>query len=181
MPVWTNGRLEPRPFVLRVYLTRTGDGWSMMPGGFVRIGRGEDVHAISLQRGALTADAWIESEHAIDDVSLLPSPEHITIRRKAGTLPSRAADNLFWLGRYVDRTEATLRLVRALLNRDVGRQCGSAGARCDHHVAVGMDMRRRATLPTGRPNLVARAALQNREISGSVPGTGRQRPAAPHR
>jgi uncharacterized alpha-E superfamily protein len=32
-------------------------------------------------------------------------------------LPSRTAANLLWLGRYVERAEATLRLVRALVNR----------------------------------------------------------------
>ncbi len=36
------------------------------------------------------------------------------MRRIVGHLPSRAADNLFWLGRYLERAEATLRLVRSL-------------------------------------------------------------------
>ena len=49
--------------------------------------------------------------------TLLPTPDRIEINRATGALPSRAAANLFWLGRYVERTEATLRLVRALLNR----------------------------------------------------------------
>jgi uncharacterized alpha-E superfamily protein len=31
-----------------------------------------------------------------------------------GHLPGRAADNLFWLGRYLERAEATLRLARSL-------------------------------------------------------------------
>ncbi len=35
----------------------------------------------------------------------------------SGTLPSRAADNLFWLGRYLERAEETLRVVRALVGR----------------------------------------------------------------
>src|SRR5207244_7928159 len=35
-PVWHNGRLEPRPFTLRLFLARTSDGWRVMPGGFVR-------------------------------------------------------------------------------------------------------------------------------------------------
>jgi uncharacterized alpha-E superfamily protein len=47
----------------------------------------------------------------------------VHIRRIAGVLPSRAADNLFWLGRYLERAEATLRLIRALgaQQRDPGR------------------------------------------------------------
>src|SRR4029453_9569308 len=89
-------------------------------------------------------------------------------RRKAGTLPSRAADNLFWLGRYVDRSEATLRLVRALLNR---ASDGNAVQPVLDAIAKLISAWHAAprTLPTGRPNLVARAALQNREVSGSVP------------
>ena len=39
------------------------------------------------------------------------------MQRASGLLPSRAADNLFWVGRYVERAEATLRLVRAMINR----------------------------------------------------------------
>ncbi len=38
----------------------------------------------------------------------------VRIKRIAGVVPSRAADNLFWLGRYLERAEATLRLIRAL-------------------------------------------------------------------
>ena len=117
MPVWHDGRLEPRPFILRLFLARTGDGWPVMPGGFVRIADNADARAVSLQRGGRTADAWVLSDGPVAETTLLPTPERIAIRRATGVLPSRAADNLFWLGRYVERAEATLRLVRALINR----------------------------------------------------------------
>src|ERR1700740_1977644 len=117
MPVWRNGKLEPRPFTLRVFLARHGDSFAVMPGGFVRIGDPGDAFAISLQHGALTADALVPSKTPLAETTLLPSPDRIQIKRASGTLPSRAADNLFWLGRYIERTEATLRLVRALLAR----------------------------------------------------------------
>ena len=64
-----------------------------------------------------TADAWVLSDGPVAETTLLPTPERITIQRATGALPSRAADNLFWVGRYVERAEATLRLVRALINR----------------------------------------------------------------
>jgi hypothetical protein len=35
MPVWRNGKLEPRPFILRVFLARHGDSFAVMPGGFL--------------------------------------------------------------------------------------------------------------------------------------------------
>ena len=117
MPVWHDGRLEPRPFILRLFLARTGASWPVMPGGFVRIADNIDARAVSLQRGGKTADAWVLSEKPVGETTLLPTPERIAIKRAAGALPSRAAANLFWLGRYVERAEATLRLVRALINR----------------------------------------------------------------
>ena len=53
----------------------------------------------------------------VGETTLLPHPERMPVQRAAGLLPSRAADNLFWVGRYVERAEATLRLVRAVINR----------------------------------------------------------------
>jgi uncharacterized alpha-E superfamily protein len=88
-----------------------------MPGGFVRIAEDVDARAVSLQRGAATADAWVLSHGPVAETTLLPTPERMTVQRASGLLPSRAADNLYWVGRYVERAEATLRLVRAVINR----------------------------------------------------------------
>ena len=117
MPVWRDGRLQPRPFILRLYLARIGERWQMMPGGFVRIADSADARAVSLQRGAATADAWVLARGPVAETTLLPAPERILVQRATGLLPSRAADNLFWVGRYMERAEATLRLVRAVMNR----------------------------------------------------------------
>ena len=173
MPVWSNGKLEPHPFVLRVFLAKHGDGFAVMPGGFVRIGDPHDVYAISLQRGALTADVWIPSKTPrVEVVSLLPSPDRIQIQRASGTLPSRAADNLFWLGRYMERTEATLRLVRALL----GRMSESNPSDRGIEPIISLLQAWRVVpdnLPTTRPVAIARAALQRGDHPGSVPALAR--------
>lgn len=117
MPVFHNGRLEPHPMTLRVFAAATPEGWKVMPGGFCRISDEPDARAVSLRNGVRSTDVWITSAEPVAQVSLLPTPDRISIRRVSGTLPSRAADNLFWLGRYLERGEATLRLVRALLGR----------------------------------------------------------------
>ncbi|WP_414644338.1 circularly permuted type 2 ATP-grasp protein [Bosea sp. (in: a-proteobacteria)] len=117
MPVLENGRLQPRPMTLRVFAAATPDGWKVMPGGFCRISDEPDARAVSMQSGVRSSDVWVTSDAPVEQVTLLPTPDRIPIRRITGTLPSRAADNLFWLGRYLERTEATLRLVRALLGR----------------------------------------------------------------
>ncbi|MCP3471162.1 circularly permuted type 2 ATP-grasp protein [Bradyrhizobium sp. CCGUVB1N3] len=114
MPVWEQGQLTPRPFVLRVFAAATPDGWTIMPGGFCRIAEQADARAVSMGDGARAADVWVVSEKQVSTATLLPATDKVRIRRIAGVLPSRAADNLFWLGRYLERAEATLRLVRAL-------------------------------------------------------------------
>ena len=53
-------------------------------------------------------------QRPVEPVTLLGRPDDVKVRRFPGNLPSRAADNLFWLGRYLERAEATLRLVRSL-------------------------------------------------------------------
>jgi len=113
-PVWDQGRIVPRPFVLRVFAAATSHGWTIMPGGFCRIAEQLDARAVSMGDGARAADVWVVSDKAVPAHTLLPGSDTVRIRRIAGVLPSRAADNLFWLGRYLERAEATLRLVRAL-------------------------------------------------------------------
>jgi uncharacterized circularly permuted ATP-grasp superfamily protein/uncharacterized alpha-E superfamily protein len=114
MPVWDQGRITPRPFVLRVFAAATPSGWTLMPGGFCRIAEQPDARAVSMGDGARAADVWVVSDKTVSARTLLPASDSVRIRRIAGVLPSRAADNLFWLGRYLERAEATLRLVRAL-------------------------------------------------------------------
>jgi uncharacterized circularly permuted ATP-grasp superfamily protein/uncharacterized alpha-E superfamily protein len=114
MPVWDQGKIAPRPFVLRIFAAATPQGWTVMPGGFCRIAEQLDARAVSMGDGARAADVWVVSDRAVPATTLLPAGDTVRIRRIAGWVPSRAADNLFWLGRYLERAEATLRLVRAL-------------------------------------------------------------------
>ncbi|HVN42042.1 MAG TPA: circularly permuted type 2 ATP-grasp protein, partial [Steroidobacteraceae bacterium] len=100
-PAWIDNRLQPRPMSLRVFLARTPHGWQAMPGGFARIGRTEDPTAIAMQRGGSVADVWVVSDNPVATPTMLPSPNAPYRRTEAGVLPSRAADNLYWLGRYV--------------------------------------------------------------------------------
>jgi uncharacterized circularly permuted ATP-grasp superfamily protein/uncharacterized alpha-E superfamily protein len=118
-PRWAEDRLEPRPFVLRVYCAAARDGWRVMPGGFCRISDQRDARAVSMGDGVESADVWVLAENPVEASTNLPSPESVRITRLLGNLPSRAADNLFWFGRYLERAEATLRVVRCLSARSV--------------------------------------------------------------
>jgi uncharacterized alpha-E superfamily protein len=112
-PAYVDGRLVPRPMSIRVFLGRTNDGWQVMPGGYARIGRTEDATAIAKQRGGSVADVWIVSDNPVATPTMLPAAGTTPRRSEPGVLPSRAADNLYWLGRYVERTEGIMRLMRA--------------------------------------------------------------------
>ncbi|RWN60912.1 circularly permuted type 2 ATP-grasp protein [Mesorhizobium sp.] len=112
-PVHVGGRLEPRPAALRVYLARTPEGWTVMPGGFARVGFSLDPTAIAMQRGGQAADVWVVSDRPVERETLLPQEHDSFIRTSPGSLPSRAAENLTWLGRYIERSEDTVRILRA--------------------------------------------------------------------
>jgi len=169
-PVWQNGTLVPRPFILRLLLARVGDGWRVMPGGFVRIADAADARAVTLQHGGRSADAWVLSDRPVAEVTLLPTPEAIVINRTTGPLPSRAAANLFWLGRYMERAEASLRLVRALINRatdDDDNALAGVNARiCGLLAAWGAVP---SAMLSVRPVVVASAAMLHREQFGALP------------
>lgn len=112
-PVYVDGKLQPRPISLRVYAARTADGWTIMPGGLARVGSTQDNAGIAMQQGGHAADVWVMSAKPVERVSLLPQDGEKLIRNSPGSLPSRAADNLIWLGRYAERCEATVRILRA--------------------------------------------------------------------
>lgn len=112
-PTLVDGQLTPRPMSLRVFLTRTAQGWQVMPGGLARIGAESDPTALAMQQGGATADVWILNDTPLPPEPPSAAPATIDRRAEPGSLPARSADNLFWLGRYVERTEGNIRLLRA--------------------------------------------------------------------
>src|SRR5207248_3561976 len=88
-PVWEQGQIPPRPFVLRVFAAATPQGWTILPGGFCRIAEQADARAVSMGDGARSADVWVVSDKAVSSATLLPAAETVRIRRIAGVVPSR--------------------------------------------------------------------------------------------
>jgi uncharacterized circularly permuted ATP-grasp superfamily protein/uncharacterized alpha-E superfamily protein len=117
-PVWLGHGLEPRPLVLRTYVAAAGQSYVVMPGGLTRVAGVRDMPVVSMQRGGGSKDTWVLSDGPVSTVSLL-SPPGVTVRheRRSTDLPSRVADNLFWLGRYAERAEHTMRLLRSIVTR----------------------------------------------------------------
>jgi uncharacterized circularly permuted ATP-grasp superfamily protein/uncharacterized alpha-E superfamily protein len=117
-PVWEDGMLRPRHLVLRVYAVASGSSYTVMPGGLTRFTTSLDELVTSMQSGGGSKDSWVLAAGPTSQLSLLPpSAPRLDISRATFDLPSRAADNLFWLGRYVERVEPAVRIARAILPR----------------------------------------------------------------
>jgi uncharacterized circularly permuted ATP-grasp superfamily protein/uncharacterized alpha-E superfamily protein len=149
-PVWDNDGLAARPVSLRVFLVATENGYRVMPGGLTRVSPDTGGKFISMQGGGSSKDTWVISETPVDEVTLLhTSGANVELRRTGNNLPSRLADNFFWLGRYAERADATARLLRSALLRFNPERAGG-----------------------GQP-LVA-PLLETLEIQGQLPGISRK-------
>ncbi|WP_404335625.1 circularly permuted type 2 ATP-grasp protein [Sphingomonas sp. MMS12-HWE2-04] len=127
MPMVADDLLAPRPFTLRVFAARGPDGeWTVLPGGLARIGEHADTRAVVIGEGSWSADVIVHGTEPVAPVTLLPSSDATQLRRNPGTLPSRVADNLFWLGRYLERGEAQLAVIRVLLGHSISADTGAA-------------------------------------------------------
>lgn len=116
LPVWEGDRVSSRSLVLRTYVLNTGEGWLAMPGGLVRVA-GPDSPVVSMQQGGHSKDAWVLSDTPLDGFGASrPSDHPVEIRRVGPDVPSRVADNLFWMGRYAERAECMARLLRCSLH-----------------------------------------------------------------
>jgi uncharacterized circularly permuted ATP-grasp superfamily protein/uncharacterized alpha-E superfamily protein len=116
-PVWDNGRLNSRSVVLRTYVLNTGNGWTAIPGGLVRVAEAAGS-VVSMQRGGHSKDAWVLWDGPVDTFSMLhPRNEPVELRRVSRGVPSSVADNVFWLGRYVERAENIARILRPMISR----------------------------------------------------------------
>ena len=112
------GGLIPTPFILRMFAVSDGTGWQVLAGGIARVVAPGAKLTGRLPGGGWCKDVWVPadpSEAMIGPAAQTGPP--IAIRRTAGAIPSRVADNLFWLGRYVERLDRAARLMRATITR----------------------------------------------------------------
>ena len=110
-------RVEPRGVGLRVFAVATASGYCVMPGGLTRVANSATARVVSMQRGGGSKDTWVMSPGQVDTSFTLlrttVTPADL-VRAPAG-LPSRLAENLYWLGRYQERCDDMARLLRSAL------------------------------------------------------------------
>jgi len=121
-PAFVSGdSLEPRHAVLRSFVVARADGYVVMPGGLTRSSLQKDDMLVSNQIGSISKDTWVLASEPEKIVELTSKPGRLpTATNQGAALPSRIADNLFWVGRYVERVEATVRLLRTTIKNVYG-------------------------------------------------------------
>ncbi|ETX00543.1 MAG: hypothetical protein ETSY1_10870 [Candidatus Entotheonella factor] len=121
LPAWDGEDVQPQRTVLRAYVVATGDGYTVMPGGLARVTSANEQPFVSMQGDDRSKDTWVLSTSPTEMISLLPSSDQpLALRRSGYDFPSRAADNLFWMGRYAERAEGLVRFLRAVMLRLAG-------------------------------------------------------------
>jgi uncharacterized alpha-E superfamily protein len=117
-PVMLEERLESRYAAVRVFLTARNGSYTVMPGGLTRIASSAESKVVTMQRGGGSKDTWVLADQPVSTFSLLPSPHRpVRLSRAGGDLSSRHADDFYWMGRYVERAENVVRLLRGILVR----------------------------------------------------------------
>jgi uncharacterized circularly permuted ATP-grasp superfamily protein/uncharacterized alpha-E superfamily protein len=139
-PTLVGEHLEPRPSAVRAFVTAREGSYVAMPGGIGRVMapglRSRVPHPADRPQDTTSKDLWVlASEPERQGTSLLsepvptgagplvlPAPPTI-----AGSLPSRSAENLYWVGRYAERSEQLIRWGRTVLTRvsDAAEQQGA--------------------------------------------------------
>ena len=116
-PVWSGNGLSMRGASLRVYALSDGQGqWQVLPGGMTRIAT-RDAGPVSMQLGGSSLDTWVLTDEPVDTFSMLPAAVKVDeLMQRQRPVASRTGENLFWMGRYTERTEQQLRLVQSLIS-----------------------------------------------------------------
>lgn len=122
--------LAARTVGLRVFAVATPDGYKLMPGGLTRVAGDGEPRVIAMQRGGRSKDTWVLSDAPVNAAfSLLTStvtPADLVSSR--ANLPSRTAENLFWFGRYGERADAAMRLLRVAIEAQLDDEAIEGGS-----------------------------------------------------
>ncbi len=118
VPVSVDGALEPRRAVVRAFLTASEDSFMVMSGGLTRVALDPNGLFVSNQTGAISKDTWVLASEPERKESRWPEAKtRLLDAVLREPLSSRTAENLYWMGRYAERTEQAIRLVRNVCTR----------------------------------------------------------------
>ncbi len=117
-PGLVHGELRPQSAVTRCFVAAREDAFLVMPGGFTRVTtRGEIAGGLAGSLQGTCKDTWVlasEEEKHLISWPAKTSPSFVVAYE---SLPSRAAESLYWVGRHAERAEFLTRLARSALRK----------------------------------------------------------------
>ncbi len=115
-PCLIKGRIEPRHAAIRTFVTTHDEKYHVMKGGLARAAFDRGTAVPSRHFDNISKDTWIIANKPERHISLWlqPANDEMAIER-SGMLASRAAENLYWTGRYAERVEGTARILRTVM------------------------------------------------------------------
>jgi uncharacterized alpha-E superfamily protein len=124
VPVAVKGGFTSGRVALRAFATRDGDDYRVMPGGLARVNAAPDGIFLSIGGAEASKDVWVPALAQGWGRSAMGMPDsRVELRRGGLDLPSRLLDDIYWVGRYVERCDITARLLRAAFER-LGSEAG---------------------------------------------------------
>ena len=114
-PSYVNGQVKQRKALFRSFLVRNNDGYVAMAGGLCRTSSDSGKFIISSQSGGFSKDAWIISPEPGRTINVLKEVHDKVLPSYSDMLPSHAAENLFWVGRYTERVLGNARFLRTVM------------------------------------------------------------------
>lgn len=117
-PSLIDRQLEPRQSLMRCFMVAQEGGYKLMPGSLTRSAVQVGDVLVSNQLGAMSKDTWIVGGNNTQQASPVASKhQELAGGSYSSTLSSRVAENLFWVGRYAERTEGSIRLLRTTVKK----------------------------------------------------------------
>ena len=116
IPTFADGALGPRPFLLRTFSVAAESSYKILPGGLTRVGVDSSSRVIGMQSGSPSKDTWVTASEPERTAAIDTALDSVRNAMDSPfvSLPSRVVENLYWMGRYAERSEAALRLLRTV-------------------------------------------------------------------
>ena len=116
-PVWDQDGVQARPTLFRFFACATSEGFTVLPGGLAMTAPDSPTLVAGIPERLQSKDIWVLADAPVEPFSMLNSLHAVEDFRRSSDLPSRVADHLLWLGRYLERAEGLIRLLRSICRR----------------------------------------------------------------
>jgi uncharacterized circularly permuted ATP-grasp superfamily protein/uncharacterized alpha-E superfamily protein len=117
---WDGSGVSARYSLLRVFACASDRGFAVMPGGLAITAADVATLTGDCPERQQSKDIWVLSEQPVETFSLMGGLQAVADFTRGSDLPSRVADHLLWLGRYMERAEGLTRLLRSVFRRLAG-------------------------------------------------------------